>query len=387
MRRVLLPRGTARVVAATLAVLLTVLLLLGPPAWSAPTTPSPPPPSSSTLGPPPPTTTTAAPPTTSTAPPPGDAGFRDRLEDRLPPPFGNGPGFFDIGARVREAINGWFRDLVATSLGPLLDMVARTILATPDLAAADSRVRELWWASAAIANTCFVLLVTAGGVLVMTHETLQTSYGVKEIAPRLVLAFLAANLSLVISGQAIELANALARALLGTGTDPAHVQTSLRTLALAPLDSSSGLLILVALVVAVMALVLVAAYVVRVALLIVLVAGAPLALACHALPKAEGLALLWWRAFAGCLGIQLGQALVLSMAVRVFFEADRAQVLGLQGSAHLVDLIVVGCLLWMLLRIPVWVSRLVFGRRGSTLVRLAKSYFIYRGVRSFGGRG
>src|SRR6266545_3488490 len=263
MRRVLLPRGTARVVAATLAVLLTVLLLLGPPAWSAPTTPSPPPPSSSTLGPPPPTTTTAAPPTTSTAPPPGDAGFRD------------------IGARVREAINGWFRDLVATSLGPLLDMVARTILATPDLAAADSRVRELWWASAAIANTCFVLLVTAGGVLVMTHETVQTSYGVKEIAPRLVLAFLAANLSLVICGQAIELANALARALLGTGTDPAHVQTSLRTLALAPLDSSSGLLILVALVVAVMALVLVAAYVVRVALLIVLVAGAPLALACH----------------------------------------------------------------------------------------------------------
>jgi hypothetical protein len=266
-------------------------------------------------------------------------------------------------------------------------MVGRTILATPDLTAASSRVHELWWVSAGVANTCFVLLIVAGGVLVMGHETVQTSYSAKEIAPRLVLAFLAANLSLFVAGQAIPLANALARALLGSGPDPDHVRTTLKTLALAPLDSSSGLLIMLAIVLAVMALLLVAAYVIRVSLLIVLIAGAPLALACHALPKIEGLAQLWWRAFAGCLGIQVGQALVLGMAVRVFFEADRDRVLGLGGSGHLVDLIVVGCLLWMLLRIPAWVSRLVFGRRGSTLVRMAKSYVIYRGVRSFGRGG
>jgi hypothetical protein len=369
--------GTRSIAAAVLVVLSSVLLA-GSPAQAAQPAPSPTSPPS-TLGPLPPPTT--SPPSTPSS---GNNGVRERLRDRLPFPFGNGPGFPDIGARIRDAVNGWFRDLVASSLGPLLDMVARTILATPDLTAAQSRVRELWWVSAGIANTCFVLLVTAGGVLVMTHETLQTSYGVKEIAPRLVVAFGAANLSLILAGQVIPLANALARALLGPGVDPAHVQATLRTLTLAPLDTSSGLLILVALVITVMALCLVATYVIRVALLIVLVAGAPLALACHALPKAEGLAYLWWRAFTGCFGIQVGQALVLAMAVRVFFQADRANVLGLQGSAHLVDLIVVGCLLWMLLRIPVWVSRLVFGRRGSTLVRLAKSYFIYRGVRSWG---
>lgn len=329
-----------------------------------------------TLGPPTPATTSMATPSTTAPPGAGDVGQPAKQ-----------PSFWDLGGRVREAINAWFRDLAASSLGPLLDMVARTILATPDLAAANSRVRELWWVSAGIANACFVLLVTIGGVLVMTQETVQTSYGVKEIAPRLVLAFLAANLSLVITGQVIEVANALARALLTTRTDPEHVRVSLRTLGLAPLDSSSGLLILVALVVAVMALVLVASYVVRVSLLIVLVAGAPLALACHALPKAEGLARLWWRAFAGCFGVQIGQALVLSMAVRVFFEADRARVLGLEGTGHLVDLIVLGCLLWMLLRIPVWASKLVLGRQGSTLVRLAKSYFIYRGIKSVRGRG
>ena len=318
---------------------------------------------------------------TSTAPPQpsGDSSLRDRL----PPPFGNGPSFFDIGARI----NAWFRDLAASALDPLLDLVGRTILATPDLTAAGSRVRELWLVSAGIANTCFVLLIVAGGVLVMSHETIQTSYSVKEIAPRLLVASVAANLSLFLAGQAIPLANALARALLDTGPDPDHVRATLKTLALAPLDTSSGLLIFLAIALAVMAVGLVAAYVVRVSLLIVLIAGAPLALVCHALPAIEGLAHLWWRAFAGCLGIQVGQALVLGMAVRLFFEGDRARVLGLAGSGHLVDLIVVGCLLWMLLRIPVWTSRMVFGRQGSTLVRLARSYVIYRGIRSFGGRG
>jgi hypothetical protein len=337
-----------------------------------------------------PRTQTVAPPAPTAAPrqsakprPPNDGGLRDRL----PPPFGNGPGFIDIGARVRDAVNGWFRDLAASALDPLLDLVSRTILATPDLTAASSRVHDLWWVSAGIANTCFVLLILAGGVLVMSHETVQTSYSVKEIAPRLILGFLAANLSLFVTGQAIPLANALARALVGSGTDPDHVRTTLKTLALAPLDSSSGLLVLIAIALAVMALLLVATYVVRVSLLIVLIAGAPLALACHALPSIEGLAQLWWRAFTGCLGIQVAQALVLGMAVRVFFEADRDRVLGLGGSGHLVDLIVVGCLLWLLLRIPIWVARLVVGRRGSTLVRLARSYVIYRGFRSIGGRG
>ena len=132
-------------------VLLLAVLLASSPAWAAQPAPTP----TSTPGPPitlgpPPTPTTTVPPSTA---PPGSGGFRDRLRDTLPFPFGNGPGFPDIAARIRDAVNGWFRDLVASSLGPLLDMVARTILATPDLTAAQSRVRELWWVAAGIANT------------------------------------------------------------------------------------------------------------------------------------------------------------------------------------------------------------------------------------------
>jgi hypothetical protein len=309
--------------------------------------------------------------TTSTTGPPG----------QRPPPQ---PGLFDFAVRIRQAVNGWFRDLAASALNPALDLAARSVLATPNLTSADSRVRELWQVSAGMADALFVLLVLAGGILVMGHETVQTRYAVQDVAPRLIVAFLAANLSLVLAGHAIELANAFAGALLGQHVTPDHVRATLTTLALQPLDSSSGLLWIVALVVATLAMVLVGTYIARVALLIVLLAGAPLALATHALPHTEGLALLWWRAFTGCLAVQVGQALTLITAVRVFLEADRAQVLGL-GNGHLVDLVVAACLLWMLIRIPVWVGRLVFGQRGSAIVRMARSYVLYRGIRSFGG--
>jgi hypothetical protein len=320
----------------------------------------------------------------SAAAPPGNGGFRDRLRDRLPPPFGNGPSVIDIGARVRDAVNGWFRDLVASALTPTLGLLGRSVFATPDVTAPGGRARQLWWVCAGLANSLFVLLVLAGGVLVIGHETVQTSYSAKEIAPRLVLGFVAANSSLLLAGQGIALANALSRALLGQGVDPDHVSDQINQLALAPLDGGGIFLVLLVGVVAVLALIIVATYVVRVALVIILVAGAPLALACHALPATEGLALGWWRAMAACLGVQVGQALTLVTALRVFFASDRASVLGLGPASQLIDLIVVACLLWILARLPVWAGRAVFTGRRSTLVRLARSYVIYRGIRAVG---
>jgi len=308
----------------------------------------------------PPTTS----PTTTTTPPPADS-----------------PGLFDIAGRVRQAVNGWFRDLVSSALTPTLDLLGRTVLATPDVTAPGGRARELWWISAGIANTVFVLLVVIGGLLLIGHETVQTSYGIKEIAPRLVMGFVAANLSLVLAGRGIALANALSLALAGQGVDPAHVTDELKRLALAPLDSNSAFLILAAGVIAGLALVIVAAYVIRVAVVIVLVAGAPLALICHALPQTDGVARGWWRAFAACLGVQVGQAFLLVTALRTFFASDRASVFGLDRSGQLVDLVVAACLLWMLARLPVWAGRAVFTTRPSMLVRMAKSYVVYRLIR------
>jgi len=323
-----------------------------------------------------PTTTTT---TTATATSGGGQGGSPRNPGRLLP-FLPLPG---IPSLVEQAINQLLITLLSSALNPTLDLLGRTLLATPDVTAPGSRIRELWWASAGIANSGFVLLVLLGGILVMTHETLQARYSAKEILPRLAVAFAAANTSLLLAGWAIRLANAVSRAVLGAGVDPQRVAQTLSPLRLLLQPGARDIfLALLGLVVAALALGLLVTCIARAALVAILVAGAPLALALHALPHTEGLARLWWRALAAALGVQVGQALVLVVALRVFFDADRAKVLGI-GTGRLADLLVSGGLLWLLLRIPGWARHAVFGPRTGGLGRMVRGWAIYLAVSRF----
>ncbi|HEU4898320.1 MAG TPA: hypothetical protein VFX88_12265 [Actinomycetota bacterium] len=337
-------------------------------------------PSSATAQPAP--TSTASPPTTTTPPgplvPPTTAASPSGGPfPSLPAP---GPGLFDVAGRIRAAVNGWLRDLVASAIDPAVDLAARSVLATPNLAAPGGRVRELWAMSVGLANTCYVLLVCAGGVLLMTNETLQARYTIKDVAPRLVVGLVASNTSLVLVSVGIDLANALSRALLGPGVDPAQARATLKAVLVVPLDDADVWLTLLTLVVVVLALILGASYVLRVAVLVGLTVAGPLALAGHALPQTEALARWWWRAVTACLAIPVAQSLALITALRVFFHADQDRVLGL-GSARLVDLLVATCLLWLLARIPTWAVRMVFVGRPGTAMTVAKSYVAYRLLR------
>jgi hypothetical protein len=339
--------------------------------------------------PPQPTTTTLPPAAGATTPPTTTPGLAPPSSSTTTPttttiPGGAGPGFnplrllplANLPGLVGQAINDWFATLLTAAVNPTLDLLGRTLLATPDVTAPGSRIRELWWATAGIANSGFVLLVLVGGVLVMSHETLQARYSAKEILPRLAVAFIAANTSLLLAGWAIRLANAISQAVLGEGVDPARIAQTLSPLRLLPPQQRDVFQLLVGLVIAALALGLLAACIARAALVALLVAAAPLALSLHALPHTDGLARLWWRALAACLGVQIAQSLVLVAALRVFFDADRAQVLGI-GAGRLADLLVSGGLLWLLLRIPGWARRAVFGPRAGGLGRMVRGYAIY----------
>lgn len=295
-----------------------------------------------------------------------------------------GCGLLDVGCHVTSAINGWFTSVVKSALVPILQLLGHSVLATPDVTG-PGRVADLWGAAAAIANTVVVLLVLAGGAVVMGHETVQTRYAAKDIAPRIVLAVVAANASLPVAGMAIALANSLSVALLGPGVQVGSATGALTAAVGGSVTSGAIVLVLMGLVVAVLGLVLLAVYVIRVALLVLLIAGAPLALVCHALPYTDGVARLWWRALAGLLAVQVAQTLVLITALRVFFAAGGRGALGLASSGGLVDLLVVICLLYVLVRIPSWVSRAVVagtGRSASGTVRAVKTVVGYQAARA-----
>ena len=130
-----------------------------------------------------------------------------------------------------------------------------------------------------------MLLVLAGGILVMGYETVQVSTSAKEIAPRLVLGLAAANLSLILTSHAVSLANGLAAALAGQGADPQAADQALANTIRNSISTGGIFIILLALVAVILALVLAVTYVLRLMGLILLTAVAPLALACYALPQ------------------------------------------------------------------------------------------------------
>lgn len=188
-------------------------------------------------------------------------------------------------------------------------------------------------------------------------------------------------MSLPVAGLGINLANGFSQAFLGQGVGPADATNLIGTMVLNATTGGSILLVLIGLVVAVMALMLLAVYVIRMSMSVILIAGAPVALACHALPQTEAIAKMWWRGLGACLGIQVAQSLVLVTALRIFFGSDGLSALGLSVGGALVDLLMVGCLLWILLRVPFWAGKAVFSGRGSSTARVVKSFVTYKVLR------
>ena len=294
---------------------------------------------------------------------------------------GGQPSLFDFGGLVQKAINEWFSALVKDALDPAMVLVGRTLLSAPQIAG-DAAVHSYWQASLGVADALLVLVVVAGGVLVMGHETLQSRYALKDVLPRLAVAAVAANLSFVICEQMVSVANALASGLLGGGVSPEQAGHTLETLVLNSIENGGIFLVLIGLVCAVLAVALIVVYLVRAAGIVFLVGAAPVCLLGHGLPQTEGLARLWWRLMFAALGVQVAQALVLAGAVHVFFGQGAHGALGIAASGNLVDLLLALCLLFVLFRIPFWAKDLALSGRHSSAARMVKSYVTFRVIRS-----
>ncbi|KAA5825504.1 hypothetical protein F1721_32825 [Saccharopolyspora hirsuta] len=234
----------------------------------------------------------------------------------------------DHGSWLGHLLTDWFwdffADLATSALTRVLDWFATSLLATPQLDQVPV-VGQVWGSSQRLAIACSVLVVMCAGLVVMAYQTLQTRSSVKEILPRLVVGFLAANLSLFFGGKAIELANALSLAILGGDeegtkrTAQAFVDTLRGNLPGEQAQYSELYAVFAVLVLAMMGIAVMLTYVVRVALTVLVLVAAPLALLCHAMPQTEPIALWWWKAFAGLLAVQVGQSLVFIATIKIFF--------------------------------------------------------------------
>jgi hypothetical protein len=376
-------RGASWMLALALAV--GPALASGPPAWADP---SPPLPTPVVPAPPLPQLSATATVSTSTAPP-------CTSQDCIPHPSGSAPALPEgptngavsgeatdticaitsIGGCITTAINDFFRGLVTVALNPLLDLLSTSLLSTPSPESLP-RVGELWNQSWQILLACYGLLVMAAGVLIMAHESLQAQYSIKEIASRLVVGFLAGALNLFLATKAIAVANALVTAVMGGGLDAGSAGETMKNMILTPLSGGGIFITFLGVFLTVAVIVLLITYIVRVAITIILVAGGPLAMMCHGLPQTEPVAFWWWKAFGGCLAIQIAQSLALITGVRVFLAPGGFTPFGATRSG-LVNLLVTLALLYILIKIPFWILGSLRGGGHRSLVgTLARTYVI-----------
>ncbi|WP_329521833.1 hypothetical protein [Spirillospora sp. NBC_01491] len=296
---------------------------------------------------------------------------------------------------AKQAVNGWFAELVSSAAKPIFGLLRATVLGTPEIDSQDmARTRQLWGTSQTIANTCYVLVISVAGVLLMAGQSLPGGeMSPRQLLVRLVTAFLASNLSLIFIGYGIEFANGLAGAFLNSGAekiDPSVVADAYVGYVTATLLPTQPFMAILGLGVVALALCVAFIYVVRIAITMVLIAAAPLALMFHALPVTDGLARLWWRAITGILAIQVCQSLVLVTAFQLMFSETKDtsnSYFGFPTRNDITDLLLAICLLWVMVRIPSWVARTIWQpAQPRMLGQMLKSFLIYRGLGALMGK-
>src|SRR6266550_782284 len=186
----------------------------------------------------------------------------------------------DLTAQITDAINGWLRWAATQLVGPALSAIGGLLFATPSFDRIPE-VQELWTLVRNMADGLLVLAVIAAGVLVMASGTFSSRYSAKLLVPRVALAAVAANASLVLAGALIQLENGMAQGLL-----------------------------------------LVAVSIGRDVVLLIATVLAPLALVTYALPQTEELARLWWRVYGALLFVQVVQAVLVQIGGELVVHTD-----------------------------------------------------------------
>jgi hypothetical protein len=207
-----------------------------------------------------------------------------------------------IAGSMIEAIRG-FVDWASGLGDSSLNIITRT---PPEGTYESTTVRALWDLSRGIANASLAVIVMWGGFNVIVKQHLMRSPydGVMELLPRILLAAIAANLSLELVRVLVDLNNALAGAVGGVGL-PGYDQAT---------ASQSGMaMVMVAVTYAIVALLLTFQMLMRLALICLLIVVAPVMVVTWVLPQTQG----WVRWWAHLLPITVMQQAVQVLVLRL----------------------------------------------------------------------
>lgn len=283
----------------------------------------------------------------------------------------------------------WLLEFTRDTLNTVWRLLAATLFHLPDVTGLP-QVAALSSQALTVVNTGFVVVIMAAGIVVMARDSIQARYGAAELAPRLVVAFIAANFATPICRAIVTGANTLVLALTGAGiaSDQALSQL-LRVLTDELTTPTAALLVtLVGLVIDVLVLMLLIGWIARFTALIVAVGIAPAALACHGLPWTETIAQAWWRTMGGLAATVVLQAVALHTSLAIFLDPDtNLPSYGLPNDpTGLLNLIIIAVLLWVTVRIPSLIRRHLThaGTRPNVAAAIVRLVIVHQLTRGLG---
>ena len=297
-----------------------------------------------------------------------------------------------LASSIIDPVLNWFTLMVFASLNTLWDLLSETAFVTPDVTQLP-QVTALAATCLGVVNVCYVLAFLWTGIQVMARDTIQSRVGPGELIPRLVIGLIAANFSAPICSFAIEFANAVTVALTSQSINSRDSLRQLHDLAEGSLDATKPispgvfLIVVIGLMIAVLVGALLVQWIVRLGVLILVVGIAPIALALNATPQTEPAAKLWWRTLLGALGTVVLQATALHLVLSILLNPGaNLPLLGLPGDPGAVmNLLVVLCLLWGVVKVPATIRRYVTQPKPSaigTVLRVVLIQQLTHGARS-----
>ena len=240
-----------------------------------------------------------------------------------------------IGGALIEAM----RELVDWALG-LGDSSLNFVTQTPVAGSYESAtVRSLWDFSRAIVNVALAAIVMWGGFNVIVKQHIRSPYHeAMELLPRVILAALAANLTLELARVLIDLNNGFAAAVGQVGL-PGYEQATTTQEGIAP--------VFMAITYGIVALLLVFQMLMRLALIDLLIVLAPVMMLLWVLPQTQGWTRWWTNLFPITIFQQAVQMVVLRLGAALMVELTPGSV-----SNALLTLLLGIAVCWLTLKVP-----------------------------------
>lgn len=270
-----------------------------------------------------------------------------------------------------DAIAGFLQNIVQSATKPLTDGIISFLTITPSIVA-NSVIFNFWLVIVGIADSLFALVVALLGFQVMSASTFGfEELELKQLLPRIGIAFLAANTSIFLAEWVISSCNVLVSAILHAtgGINSAWILNAFDPTALATGTTTLITLIFMLLFV-ILAVVLLLFYITRLIFISLGAVLAPLIFLIWAIPKLSDFAEISIKTYITTIYTVFVHVVVIQLA------SSFLTVAGQSGTNSLISILVGIGLLFTLLKTPSLMMELVLYTSGSNIVRKVGSQII-----------